>query len=72
MALQAMIIATGLVYNVLMCLGCVAIWRALQIQMGDRSGRHPHCLMDQSGSETHEYVYHGLLPQSQAMVMAPL
>jgi len=38
-ALQAMIIATGLVYNVLMCLGCVAIWRALQIQMGDRE---PH------------------------------
>jgi hypothetical protein len=38
-ALQAMIIATGLIYNVLMCLGCVAIWRALQIQLGDREPR---------------------------------
>jgi len=35
-ALQAMIIATGLVFNIFMCLGCVAIWRALQVQSGER------------------------------------
>jgi len=38
-ALQAMIIATGLVFNIFMCLGCVAIWRALQVQAGERDPR---------------------------------
>ena len=38
-ALQAMIIATGLVFNIFMCLGCVAIWRALQVQAGEREPR---------------------------------
>jgi len=38
-ALQAMAIATGLIYNVLMCLACVSLWRGLQIQSGDRDPR---------------------------------
>lgn len=36
-----MAIATGLVYNILMCLACVSLWRGLQIQSGDRDPRSP-------------------------------
>jgi len=35
-ALQAMAIATGLIYNVLICIACVALWHGLQIEAGDR------------------------------------
>jgi len=38
-ALQAMAIATGLIYNVLICIVCVALWHGLQIQAGDRDFR---------------------------------
>ena len=30
-----MSIATGLVYTVLMCVACLALWRALQVEAGD-------------------------------------
>jgi len=39
--LQAMSIATGLIYTVLMCVACVALWRALQVEGGDVDPRAP-------------------------------
>merc|ERR1719244_750375 len=33
--LQAMSIATGLIYTVLMCVACVSLWKALQVEGGD-------------------------------------
>ena len=40
-ALQAMSIATGLIYTVLMCIVCVALWRALQMEAGDLDPSDP-------------------------------
>jgi len=40
-ALQAMSIATGLIYTVLMCVACLALWRALQVEAGDLHSRAP-------------------------------
>jgi len=34
-ALQAMSIATGLIYTILMCIACLALWRAMQVEAGD-------------------------------------
>jgi len=35
-ALQAVSIATGLIYTILMCVACVALWRALAVVSGER------------------------------------
>jgi len=40
-ALQAMSIATGLVYTVLMCVACLALWRALQVEAGEADWLSP-------------------------------
>ena len=40
-ALQAMSIATGLVYTILMCIACQALWLALQVECGDLDPRGP-------------------------------
>jgi len=38
-ALQAVSIASGLVYTVLMCIACVALWRELKVAAGEAEGR---------------------------------
>ena len=40
-ALQAMAIATGVIYSVLVCVACLALWRALQVQVGDLDPSSP-------------------------------
>jgi len=40
-ALQAMSIATGLIYTILMCIACLALWRALQVEGGDLDPNGP-------------------------------
>ena len=40
-ALQAMSIATGLVYTILMCIACQALWLALQVEGGELDPRGP-------------------------------
>ena len=40
-ALQAMSIATGLVYTILMCIACQALWLALQVEGGQLDPRGP-------------------------------
>jgi len=40
-ALQAMSIATGLIYTILMCVACLALWRALQVVGGDLDPNGP-------------------------------
>ena len=40
-ALQAMSIATGLVYTILMCVACQALWLALQVECEDLDPRGP-------------------------------
>jgi len=40
-ALQAMSIATGLIYTILMCIACVALWRAMQVEAGDLDPHGP-------------------------------
>ena len=32
-ALQAMSIATGFIYTILICIACVALWRALKVNL---------------------------------------
>ena len=31
-ALQAMSIATGFIYTILICIACIALWRALKVR----------------------------------------
>merc|ERR1719154_54839 len=45
-ALQAMSIATGLIYTFLLCIACLALWRALQVQAGDLDPNGPLFLID--------------------------
>merc|ERR1719508_345621 len=40
-ALQAMSIATGLIYTILMCIACLALWRAMQVEAGDLDPNGP-------------------------------
>merc|ERR1740137_483582 len=40
-ALQAMSIATGLICTILMCIACVALWRAMQVEAGDLDPHGP-------------------------------
>jgi len=40
-ALQAVAIASGLVYTVLMCIACVALWRALKVAAGETTPDTP-------------------------------
>jgi len=45
-ALQAVAIASGLVYTILMCIACVALWRALKIAAGDTCENEPAFSID--------------------------
>merc|ERR1712142_419795 len=45
-ALQAMSIATGLIYTILICIVCLALWRAMQVEAGDIDPFGPSFVID--------------------------
>ena len=51
--LQAMCIATSLIYTVLICMACLALWRALQVEGGDLDPHGPCFHIKSFGSFLH-------------------